>query len=214
MGQCNISGIYKSYDWKDGINKIRAEARAYYGDMDGYSGSAADVDFIFLGDKSNLYSKYKTNEKVKKELYKFIDNRLENLGKRDGEIIKIGEVGYNIITTEYREVPDKRLSWLFERQYDYVLRLLRESKEPAILVTGIQSGIKKLNVGTLAELKKYSHEYLRKNNYSHKVYIVGKSKSYIVEGKVESKEKTTRVTNNTTLVVPVSEFIYWGRAPE
>lgn len=203
MGACGIGGTFKAYDWRDGIRRIKDEAEAEYG-YDSYNGAANNVDFSYGGDKSNLTAR---------QLDKYIDDRMENLYKRSGEVIKVGSAGFNIITTEFIE-SDRRpaeLDWVWNR----VLPLLKAAKRPAVLVACDGNGNPKAyGAGTVSELKQKAHELLRSEYYRRYIYIVKKDKCICCKGKVKQQAKTSRKTDAKTLVIELGLYRYFGWAPE
>ena len=92
MGGVAVGGTFVNSDWRQGIQKIQEDAREYYGDRDGYSGAENSCCFKYAGDKSDL---------TKKQLEKFIEDRMDSMYNRDGEVIRIGTKGYRLIKTTY-----------------------------------------------------------------------------------------------------------------
>ena len=87
MGAYNIEGTYVSTDWKTGIEEVQKAYTEEYGYQEGYRGGPNCVSFTYKGDFTSL---------PKLSLRKYIHKRMDVLGKREGEIIKIGNVGYSI----------------------------------------------------------------------------------------------------------------------
>jgi len=192
MGGINGGGKFQAYDWREGIRRIQEEADDYYGHQEGYSGAANSCSFSYVGDKSNL---------TKKELDKFIDERMDRLGNGDGEVIKVGLAGYSIIKTKIE--PARYLN--FDTR-----TLLRGVTRPAILVEYKGNYPRKIAEGTQAELKKKADSLLRSCNYSYPYYLITKKESYICSGNVKNVKKTVQQTNEKQLVLPLYDFIYYG----
>ncbi len=203
MGACGISGQFKAYDWREGIRRVQEEAQSEYG-YDPYNGEANNVSFSYGGDKSNL---------TQKQLSAYIDDRMESLYKREGEVIKVDSVGFTIFTTEFVESTTKpsEVSWA----WNSVVPLLKGAKRPAILIAFDGYGKPKAyGAGTVAELKQKAHELLRSEFYRRYMYIVKKDKYICCKGKAKQQSKTTRKTDAKTLVVEQGLYRYYGWAPE
>lgn len=226
MGSCSVMGSYFCTDWRSGvgvhfrknretgkrelsyidveysgINGIIKHCDEQYGD-DPYNGTENTVSFYYKGDYRRAYKEY--NKKGKSD-YDFIENRLDDLGKRDGEVIMIGDAGFLICTTDIVEV-----SYL-----DFDSRVyLKGAKGPAVLVAPYYDSYKVIATGTVADMKKEAHKYLRNNNYNTEVYIIGRSKSFVAKAKAKFQEKTTRHSDDKNLVLPVHEYLYYGWAAE
>ena len=202
MGACDIGGTYKAYDWKIGIEKIQEDAEAYYGHQEGYSGAANCVDFRYVGDFSE---KYKT-AKGRKEIEKYIEDRMSKLYKRDGEVMKIATEGYAIIKTKYIE-QDVTESYV---------RYLYNIKKPSVLLerNSYGFGYKIIAEGTVSELKKKAHTRLRQITYRDDLYIIKKDKMYICTQDIKTQKNTTRRSDDKTLVLEIGKYRYYGWAPE
>lgn len=201
MGAVSVGGQFKGYDWATGIRAIQEEAAAEYGHQDGYSGAENSCNFSYAGDKSHL---------KKSELNKFINDRLESLYKRSGEVICIGIDEYHIISTRYEEQKNTFRHSEFEET-----RKLAKSKYAVIILSGrwgedcecIFKGT------TLSECKNFVHKWLRNNYYKTTAYIVGNKKVIRCDGDVKRCKKTKRVSDDKILVLPVKKFAYYGVAP-
>ena len=199
MGGVPVGGSFISSDWSYGIQKIQDEAFAYYGDRDGYSGGANSCNFRYAGDKSNL---------SKKQIEKFIDDRMESMYNRDGEVIKVGTKGYRLIKTTFNEeiiYAPHHYKNLFKGT-SYTALLMEESNRPGLL--------QKIKGGSFEEMKRAANMELRKINYDKPFYIVTKKKVYICSGEYKEVKTTTRRTDDKTYVMPLHEFRYYGWAVE
>lgn len=200
MGACGISGTYRAYDWQSGIRRVQEEAEAYYGHQEGYSGAANSCSFYFKGNKFDV---------KEKELNKYIDERMDMLGKRDGEVLCLGVEGFDIIKTVIepcnRNISDVDKKFLF-----------KGIKNPALLLRYNYSRdfYEVVKTGTIAEMKVAAHEQLRKKNYSENYYILTKKSMLSCKGDKKTVKKTTRKNDVKTLVLPIYKFIYYGWAAE
>lgn len=203
MGACNGGGFFVDSDWRRGISIVQKEAEREHGVEDGYSGAANSCSFRYVGQKLEFAKKTKTAEK---ELYKYIDERMENhLGSGDGEIIKLDVEYYGIITTEIVE----EIYTHFDSRY--YLKLMK--KGPAILIEPYDydgSYYRIIAEGTVADLKKKAHAELRKSKYDKDLYIVGKTKTYLCTGKIKQQKATKRETDDKVLVLPFYKYVYYG----
>ena len=202
MGGVAVGGTFVSGDWRQGIQKIQDEAREYYGDRDGYSGAENSCCFQYAGDKSDL---------TKKQLEKYIEDRMDRMYNRDGEIVRIGIKGYRLIKTTCKEetmYSANHYKDLFKGS-PFNAYLMEESYKPGLLQK--MSG---RNDGTLEEMKKAANLQLRHTNYAKPVYIVTKKKVYICWGDYKDVKTTTRRTDEKTYVMPMYEFRYYGWAAE
>lgn len=222
MGACSVGGSFYSTDWRcgvgayfsrdretgkpvfkdltgmSGIDVLQEEASERYGD-DPYSGTIATCSFRYAGDLS---------AKKEKEVEKFIDDRMDKLYKRDGEVIRVATMGYIICTTDISEVK-------FGLPFDSRYYLKQARKGPAILLEEQGQGYYRIvEEGTIAELKKAAHECLRRHNYGTSYYIVGKSSAYFCTYKGKFQAKTTRKSDDKNLIMPIYKFRYYGWAAE
>lgn len=197
MGACDVGGTFKAYDWRSGIQRVIEDAEAYYGHQEGYSGAANSCSFSYKGDKSSL---------TKKELNAYIDSRMDNLGKRDGEVILVGIEGYDIIKTEY--VPQTVDDPLF------IKRLFVGQKGPALLLVydWRSNNYKIERAGTIAEMKALAHIRLRSENYEKNYTILTKKGKIVCKGVVTNVKKTTRKTDEKNLILPIYKYMYYGWA--
>lgn len=200
MGACEISGTFKAHDWKTGINRIQQEAEEYYGTQDGYSGAENSCSFRYVGDFSN---------KTKSQIKKYIKDRMENMYKRDGEVIKVATIGYTIATTKY-QADDKIPGW-----YRYMEQYIDKHRPATLLIGAGDWRCKVLGSGTIAEMKALAHRQLRSINYMQNVYIVTKNKKFIqCSADAKNYKKTTRKTDDKHLVLEYNEYAYYGWAAE
>lgn len=192
MGACNGGGSFEAFDWREGIRNIQDEAESYYGHQEGYSGAANSCSFSYGGDKRGL---------TKKQLDKFIDERMENLGTGDGEVVKVDISGYGIIKTQVQPAGFLRFD---------TRELMRGLKRPAILIEDAGYTQRKIAEGTQAELKRKVDSLLRSCNYSKTYYILTRKDSYICSGNIKNVKKTTQKTTEKQLVLPLYKFVYYG----
>lgn len=206
MGACNISGKFEDIDWKIGIEKIQREAEAYYGHQEGYSGAENSVDFVYNGIHHEL--------KTRKQISAYIEERLHNMNKRDGEIICVGIDSYKIITTKFAE--SKQATWHPATFYDSVTVKSR----PATLVRIYNDGssIEAIAAGTVADMKKKAHECLRKNMYRYNCtyeIVCHRAKQILsCAADVKVVKATKKKTNDKYMVLPVYKYVYYGWAAE
>lgn len=203
MGSCSCMGTYKSYDWKSGINKVQDEYEEEYGRQEGYSGGPNCVNFCYGGDASKM---------SKTELNKYIQRRMDILNKRDGEILKIGTDGYDIITTIYKELKINNSFSKYLKGCKRPAILLKETPFEYFKQTGERFQV--VESGTIAEMKNLAHTKLRSCYYITVFYIVTKSKVIECMGTVKKQAKTTRKTDEKTLVLERNIYRYFGWAPE
>ena len=196
MGAVFGGGKFKAYNWREGICKVQEEDEARYGYE--YSGASNCCDFMYDGDKSKF---------TKTQLEEYKKNVQNTLESGSGVVIQIGIKGYELWTTEYKEMTFEtktRKSYFHGR--DFVGRF--DSKCTAVL---IDSEDKIISAGTVTEMKNLAHTLLRKNNYSGRYYVVSRnSKCYRCRGVHKSVSKTTRKTTDSVLVLPVNEYMYMG----
>ena len=199
MGGVAIGGTFVNGDWRIGMKKIQDEAREYYGDRHGYSGAENSCCFQYAGDKSDL---------TKKQLEQFIEDRMDRMYNRDGEVIKIGTKGYRLIKTTFKE--ETMYSALHYKDLfkgtSYTAFLMKESYRPGLL--------QKIKGGSFEDMKKAANMELRHTNYSEPLYIVTKKKIYMCWGDYKDVKTTTRRTDEKTYVMPMYEFRYYGWAAE
>lgn len=200
MGATGGSGKFLDWDWKNGISAVQQYARQVYGDEYGYSGAENSCSFSYKGEYLSFGKKTK---KAEKELKEFIDKRLENLGNGCGEVIRVGLEGYNIFTTEIKEFDG-----LTDIDTRYYLKNMK--KGPAVLLRKVGLSYDVVSEGTVSQLKSVAHQELRHYKYLNDFYIVSKYKIYKCYGKRVFKQKTTRVTNDNILVLPLYSFVYYG----
>ena len=222
MGACSVGGSFYSTDWRSGvgcrfgkdretgkivskeltgmsgIDAIVEEARIEYGD-DPYSGTVATCSFRYIGDISY---------KKEKEIDKYINERMDDIDKRAGEVAKVATMGYIICNTNISEIK-------YGLPFDSRYYLRQARKGPAVLVEERGNGyFRVVEEGTVAELKKAAHQLLRQNNYGTYYYLVGKNTSYFCTYKGKFQAKTTRKSDDKNLVLPVNKYVYYGWAAE
>lgn len=206
MGASGVEGTFTAYDWEQGIKQVQAQAQ-YETGADYYSGGANNVNFSYVGDKSNL---------TKAQLRKFRDELIDNCAKRQGFVYKLGVETYRIITTKYIEYPRDKggLGWVLHKDSEQLW--FKKYKTPCILVVADGDGRGScIAGGTISELKAKAHEYLRKNYYNKVCYIVRKNKDVYIEcrGDYKDQKKTSRKTDAKTLVLEIGKYAYFGIAP-
>ena len=95
------------------------------------------------------------------------------------------------------------------------MELLKQTKKPCILLTADGNGRMQLvGGGTLSELKSQAHLLLRKCNYIKTYYIVRKDRYITCNGEIKKQAKTSRKTDDKTLVLELGKYAYLGVAPE
>lgn len=195
MGGHAGSGFYYNTNWKAGINKLQAEAEKYYGSQDGYSGGANSCSFVYMGEYPNF---------KEKDISNFIKKQLDLLSNGEGGVIQVGIHSYGVFSTSVTEVE--------YLPFDSKFILKRMTKGPAALVQCDKFSNKPYIVkeGTVVELKKKVHTFLRNNKYENNFYIVGKNKSFICTGQYKEVKKTKRITNDKIMVLPFYKFVYFG----
>lgn len=205
MGACSGSGSFVNTSWRRGIEEIQRLAEEEYGTQEGYSGAENSCEFRYLGE----YFEYgKDTKKAKKDLNKFVESRLDRLGSGDGEVISVGSVGAVIYNTVIKEVNG-------QGPFDTRWYLKNRKKGPAVCIKEIitPTGYQKYSVvaeGTVAELKKKVHKYLRDDGYTFDYYILNTNKLYLCTGEFVKVEKTKRTTNEKYLVLPLYRYVYYG----
>lgn len=210
MGACEVMGSYCDYEYSHGINNIQAQLTEEYG-TDLYNGTASTVDFGFIGDFESVRKSYRfVGEKAWREKLlsenEFIKERMKNLSKRQGEIIRCEIREYHIFTTDIvtYHFPSMRMK-----------EMRKGVKKPAVLIKeGRFFNYVKLFEGTVADCKKMAHRLLREGLYREEMYIVSRSGVLYCSGNCKKVAKTKRTTNDRTLVVPVYRFRYYGVAAE
>lgn len=196
MGACNIGGTFSAYDWESGIESVQMEDEFEYGHRDGYSGASNSCCFRYIGDKSHL---------TKKELKKYVDERFKKLGTRDGEIIQIGILEYHLLKTKFEEsfFNPEQFRYLFKGQKANALLLGMDMfHQPTYIIAS----------GNLVDMKKMAHNKLRGCNYSKEFYILTKQKMYTCTYESKSVKRTTRKSDDKTLILPLYEYAYYGWA--
>lgn len=220
MGACGISGTFYSTDWHCGIGPrfsysyrtreeifdevrgsgifyIKEEASRMYGD-DPYSGSAATVDFYL--NKEDL------SKKDEDFIEAYMKNRMGKLGKRDGEVVKIGESGFLICTPKIE--PISRCN------FDSLYYLRNMKKGPAVLLEEYMGQLRVVQEGTVADLKKEAIACMLYHKFNREYYIIGRSNNYLCTCEPKYQKKTTRKSNDKTVVLPVYKWLYYGWAAE
>ncbi len=203
MGACSGYGTYVSTDWKKGINEIIEDAEAMYGSQEGYSGAENSCNFYYEGSHLEFGKKTK---KAEKDLSAFIESRLDRLGSGEGEVIKVGEEGAVICSTE---IVEQHGIARFDRGY----YLSKMKKEPALLLKidiHVTGGVRVISGGKVSELKEEVHKLLRNEKYENEYYILTKNKLYLCSGKSVFKKQTKMKTNDKVLVLPQYKFVYYG----
>lgn len=199
MGGVAVGGTFVNSDWRQGIQKIQEDAREYYGDREGYSGAENSCCFKYAGDKSDL---------TKKQLEKFIEDRMDSMYNRDGEVIRIATKGYRLIKTTFKEETMYSANYYKDlfKGTSYTAFLMKESYRPGLL--------QKIVGGSFEEMKRAANVELRNTNYAQPLYIVTKKKVYMCWGDYKDVKTTTRRTDEKTFVMPMYEFRYYGWAAE
>lgn len=165
------------------------------------------------------------------EAEKFAENMFYQRDIVDGlaRIYDMGIVGYGIVKTVYETGEDYK--------YDEMLRKYNETyshEEMVSTVTRLFGGRSKSHQnpidygpatmlvrdfygsvtqyrGTVVELKKMGTKIARDSYYGYDVMIMTSSKNLIeIKGSVKWVKKTTRVSNDTTLVLPLHEYFWFG----
>lgn len=196
MGANTFIHTFKHYDWRMGIRELQAEAERMYGHQEGYSGQINCVDDFRLHRPNRAFRNMN-------EVYDYVEERLERISKREGEVIDLGIEGYSIAKPVVREY------------YGFLNidpRDLRNTKEPAILVN--QRGFVEAR-GTVAELKERAKKLVMKQKFEFDYFIVGKNtnKIYIVTGEGKRVKSTTKKSDEKQLVLPYHHYIVYGVAP-
>lgn len=203
MGAAFVSGSFLGFenDWKEKISRIQDNAEEEYG-TDLYNGHENNVDFGFGGDKSKL---------SKSELKKFELDLLQKLGKREGTVIRLAVEKYQIAKTAFVEMNEASAKTTAKM----VKQDVKFTKAAVLVVETDFLEYKKIAEGTLAEMKKKAHEYMRETRYQEgPLTIVGKTKSYRVKPDIKYLKKTAKTTSATTQVLPIYLYRYYGWAPE
>lgn len=204
MGAISGRGSFVDTDWRNGIRKVQIGASEMFGYQEGYSGAENSCDFCYKGEYIDFG---KNTKKAEKDLNTFIHKRLEKLGAGDGEIINVGQDGVLICSTVFKEVK-------YRAPFDRYHYLRNMKKGPSVLLEkpmyGANDFVIPVEEGTVALLKEYAHTLLRESKYSEDYYILTKNKLYLCTGDCEKKKKTTRVTTDKYLVLPIYKFIYYG----
>ena len=219
MGACGIGGTYYSTHWKNGIgvcfrydrknnNKmtfagfteggieaIQKQARQQYGD-DEYNGSASTCSFRYLGSWER-----------EKNIDACIEKEMERIGKWEGCVVKARDYGYLICTTDIKETEFVN--------FDARAYLKKAKNGPAVLLQDLGDGrLHIINENTVAHLKRYVNVLMRAEQYQKNYYIVSRTKVYSCTYNAKFQLKTTRRSDDKVLIVPVSEFRYFGWAAE
>lgn len=196
MGSVFSGGTFEYYNWHDGIRRVQEEDERRYGYE--YSGASNCCDFLYGGDKSKL---------TKKQIEEYRENMKNMLESGSGVVIQTGIKGYELWTTEYKEMnfEDKtRRSYFDSREFLCCFN----PKSTTIIVS---SSDRIIASGTMSEMKKEAHKLLRECNYSERYYIISRnSKCYRCRGVCKTVSKTTRETTNNVLVLPINKYMYMG----
>lgn len=196
MGACNIEGTYVSTDWKTGIEEVQKAYTEEYGYQEGYSGGPNCVSFTYKGDFTSL---------PKLSLRKYIHKRMDVLGKREGEIVKIGNVGYSI---RQAKIKDNGATPSFLQRYLYKV------KKPSVLLKFSLNCFSVIAEGSVRDMKALAREELRKAKYVGSYYIVKKDKYWKCIGEQKIQKRTQRKTNDKIMVLEMARYEYYGWAPE
>ena len=143
------------------------------------------------------------------QVEKYINDRLDNMWKREGEVILTETLEYHVITPGYRKVTYPNLE---------VLR--KGNASPYIVASadgnGNYSVIFKGN--TLKDCKEFAHKWLRQTKYSRDCIIAGRpsvthGENVLCTGEVKTYKKTTKKTDEKHLVLAYNNYRYFGIAP-
>ena len=201
VGVKKLSGGKYSKPFIGGMDIMQEHARSRYNDDDsGYSG---DINTILFHRKMNY------DGKTESEIEDLIEKRMHQLEKREGEIISVGKVGFVIISTS---IEEEKLPPFDTRTY-----LRKAEHGPAVLLTPAPIGSDTMRIvteGKVTELRVWANSLLRENKYNRNYYIVNRERCYLATGEGKFQKKTTRVSNEKTLVLPVYKYIYYGWAAE
>lgn len=222
MGACSISGYFYSTDWKNGLGPkilrnfktgkleigeifqsgiypMKEEDRVIHGD-DPYSGTISTVSFSL---SSTVIGKKNDKDEF---LDSYVEKRLNKLGKCDGEVTKVCDYGFIICTPEIKPIN--------YCDFDRMYYLKNMKKGPAVLLERDQSYLRVVREGTLADLKKEAIQCTLHHKFTRDYYVIGKNNSFYCGCDAKFQEKTTRKSNNKTLVLPVYKWLYYGWAAE
>lgn len=198
MGSIDIKHVYEDYDWRLGLDIIQSRSQAVKGYSDGYSGEIHDITNItFIGDLTN-----------NKDKNMIINERLQRLDKRQGEVAIIDRVGYSIAKPVIKD-------YLFPLALDP--RELRGFKSPAALyeVLDLPGHMRFVGDGSVAELKKRAKCLIMDKKFQYDYIIVGKNiaNPLLITGEGKRVRNTSQKSNDNQLVLPYYKYIVYGRAP-
>ena len=174
MGACNIEGTYVSTDWKTGIEEVQKAYMEEHGYQEGYSGGPNCVSFTYKGDFTSL---------PKLSLRKYIHERMDVLGNREGEIVKIGNIGYSI---RQAKIKDNGATPSFLQRYLYKV------KKPSVLLKFSLNCFTVIAEGSVRDMKALACEELRKAKYVGSYYIVKKDKYWKCIGEQKKSKKDSK----------------------
>jgi hypothetical protein len=175
--------------------ELKAEATIEYGHQDGYSGQINSCGDITLHRPSKPL-------KTDKQLWDYVQDRMDDMGTGVGEVIDLGIVSYSIAKPVVKEFTG-RLQIDFS-QY-------RSVKDPAIL---LHPNGRMIATGTLAELKEKAKRLVLQETFENDYYIVGKStkKVYVVTGEGKMVKTTTKKSDANCKVIPYHNYVVYGWA--
>jgi hypothetical protein len=200
MASHTVGHSYEHYDWKMGLEDIKRQTLSEYGHQEGYSGQIHDVTNIrYLGT---------VNLKKPKDIDAYIDQRLDRLAKRQGEVISLGIIGYSIaqpVIKEYRG----------HISADYTE--VKSSRSPAILyqIDDEHHYLRKISEGSVAELKQRAKDKIMQCKFEFDYVIVGKNIAVplLITGEGKMVKSTTKKSDHSKLVLPYHRFVVYGWAP-
>lgn len=196
MGNVNFSHFFEHHDWRKGVEELQARAIRNYGE-DPYNGTISTVNNISLHRPSRSL-------KTESELWEYLQQRLNYLNSREGEVIDLGVVGYIIakpvITRWTQEVPNFDPS------------IFKRFNTPAVMYNG--RGFTG-DVGTVAELKKKAERLIVTMKFKYDYFIVGRTGTvYICTGEGKTVKSTQRKSTPTSLVLENHRWVVYGWAKE
>lgn len=198
MGVAEFFHTFEHYDWRLGIKDLQEEAEEEYGHQQGYSGEINSMSV------SN-FSVHRPNRTFKsmQDVWDYVEDRIEYIEKREGEVIDLGITGYSIAKAVVKE---------YHGNHNISSSTLMGIKEPAVLLD--EHGFVKAR-GTMAELKERGKQQVLKERFEHDYFIVGKNSTriFIITGEGKSVKKTSRQSDANTLVLPYHKFVVYGVAP-
>jgi hypothetical protein len=196
MGATEFSHRFNHYDYKKGIRELQQEATAMYGHNEGYSGEINCCSNFTLRTPS-------TPVKSEKQLWAYVEKRLDVLEKGEGEVIDLGVTEYLIakpVVSDYHE------------SVAVFAHVLKNLNKPAVLIN--ERGLVISN-GTLADLKKQAKLRVLKERFDCDYYIIGKTMKtvYFVTGESTTVKSTSKRSDTSQLVLPMHNYVVYGIAP-